>query len=459
MKQDKEYPATHSMSTAWYMVDDEGNIGIMDYEDDGPIPYGIEEYLSVNDLLFGYDDGVKDIVNFDLTDEQVKAFLKNPCNPSQYEWYGNCIVKIDTTKTERFLKLSAYKGKKNISCHCISKKMGVYLIDAWDCVKDYSKQVIEGVLKTMLDENIITEVYDFVEIDSFDDEEIEFKYDYPYYLYSQPYNQKLLQRRVFVPKNPVKITQIPKHFREKIHRIKGCFKDLETMQIAQRYQCKFYGWESSYIIDGVIYELITLEDGNKGYVKTDILAYPFKDYCPDAKQSSCNEYCLDRLYEINNKRIYNNNPTVLILCSYYSDFYEKINLLNSKACLIEYSEFVPCLYIPKNKDLNLKDYLDEISRRAKPYLEKMIEYMNPYVIVSDNDYFEVLKQTYGISNGEIEINNNIYPIYNIDDINEYKEEIIQLANQEYRGIYYPMVISQEEMQELEKENIAIKIKD
>ena len=113
----------------------------------------------------------------------------------------------------------------------------------------------------------------------------------------------------------------------------------------------------------------------------------------------------------------------------------------------------------KNKDLNLKDYLDEISRRAKPYLEKMIEYMNPYVIVSDNDYFEVLKQTYGISNGEIEINNNIYPIYNIDDINEYKEEIIQLANQEYRGIYYPMVISQEEMQELEKENIAIKIKD
>ncbi|MBO7277431.1 MAG: hypothetical protein J6U84_05660 [Bacteroidales bacterium] len=458
MKKDKEYPATHSMSTAWYMVDDEGNVGIMEYEDNGPVPYGLEECLFANDLLFGYDDGVKDFVNINLTDEQIKAFLKNPCSPFEFNWYGNCIVKIDTTKTERFLKLSAYKGKKNISCHCISKKMGVYLIDAWDCVKDYSKQVIEGVLKIMLDENIILEVYEFEDIDSFYDL-VEFKYDYPYYLYSQPYNPELLQRRVFVPKNPVKITQIPKHFREKIHRIKGCFKDLETMQIAQRYQCKFYGWESSYIIDGVIYELITLEDGNKGYVKTDILAYPFKDYCPDAKQSSCNEYCLDRLYEVNNKRIYNNNPTVLILCSYYSDFYEKINVLNSKACIIEYSEFVPCLYIPKNKDLKVKDYLDEISRRAKPYLEKMIEYMNPYVIVSDNDYFEVLKQTYGISNGEIEINNNIYPIYNIDDINEYKEEIIQLANQEYRGIYYPMVISQEEMQELEKENIAIKIKD
>ncbi len=459
MKQDKEYPATHSMSTAWYMVDDEGNIGIMEYEDNGPVPYGIEECLFVNDLLFCYDDGAKDIVKFELIDEQVNAFLKNPCNPYQYKWYDNCLIKIDTTKTERFLKLSSYKNKRNIpTCYCVSKNMGVYFIDPWYCVKDYDNQVIEGVLKTMLDENIILEVYDFVEIDSFYDL-VDFKYDYPYYLYSQPYNPELLQRRVFVPTNPVKISQIPKHFRERIHRIKGSFKDLETIQIAQHYPCNFAFDEPSYIIDGTIYQLTLLENGKKGYVKTNILAYPFKDYCPDAKQSSCNEYCLDRLYEINNKIIDTDKPTVLLICSYYNYFANKISFLSTQSCVIEYSEFVPCLYIPKNKDLKVKDYLDEISRRAKPYLEKMIEYMNPYVIVSDNDYFEVLKQTYGISNGEIEINNNIYPIYNIDDINEYKEEIIQLANQEYRGIYYPMVISQEEMQELEKENIAIKIKD
>ena len=43
MKIDKEYPATHSMSTAWYIVDDEGNIGIMDYNENGPVPWGIGE--------------------------------------------------------------------------------------------------------------------------------------------------------------------------------------------------------------------------------------------------------------------------------------------------------------------------------------------------------------------------------------------------------------------------------
>ena len=38
MKIDKEYPATHSMSTAWYCVDEEGNVGIVDIHDNGPIP-------------------------------------------------------------------------------------------------------------------------------------------------------------------------------------------------------------------------------------------------------------------------------------------------------------------------------------------------------------------------------------------------------------------------------------
>ena len=33
MKTNKEYPATHSMSTAWYCVDEDGNVGIFDIDD------------------------------------------------------------------------------------------------------------------------------------------------------------------------------------------------------------------------------------------------------------------------------------------------------------------------------------------------------------------------------------------------------------------------------------------
>ena len=52
MKTDREYPATHSMSTAWYIVDDEGNVGILDYNENGPVPHGIPEH-GISELVWG----------------------------------------------------------------------------------------------------------------------------------------------------------------------------------------------------------------------------------------------------------------------------------------------------------------------------------------------------------------------------------------------------------------------
>ena len=56
MLQDKEYPATHSMSTAWYVADEDGNVGIMDFNDNGPVPWKTEEEASVEELVFGYEE-------------------------------------------------------------------------------------------------------------------------------------------------------------------------------------------------------------------------------------------------------------------------------------------------------------------------------------------------------------------------------------------------------------------
>ena len=44
MKIDKEYPATHSMSTAWFCADMDGNVTIIDIADDGPVPVGTGGY-------------------------------------------------------------------------------------------------------------------------------------------------------------------------------------------------------------------------------------------------------------------------------------------------------------------------------------------------------------------------------------------------------------------------------
>lgn len=40
---DKEYPATHSMATAWFAIDLDGNVGILDFNENGPVPDGIPD--------------------------------------------------------------------------------------------------------------------------------------------------------------------------------------------------------------------------------------------------------------------------------------------------------------------------------------------------------------------------------------------------------------------------------
>ena len=58
MKTNKEYPATHSMSTAWYIVDEEGNVGIFDIDQNGPQPAALDkvplrtlDYAGMTDAL------------------------------------------------------------------------------------------------------------------------------------------------------------------------------------------------------------------------------------------------------------------------------------------------------------------------------------------------------------------------------------------------------------------------
>ena len=69
MKIDKEYPATHSMSTSWYCVDDNGNVAIIDFNENGPVPWCTPEE-SIESLSYGYcedEDTVRSLYESILT--------------------------------------------------------------------------------------------------------------------------------------------------------------------------------------------------------------------------------------------------------------------------------------------------------------------------------------------------------------------------------------------------------
>ena len=49
MKTTKEFPATHSMDTEWFIADAEGNIALFDFDDDRSVPAKIAD----NDDFWG----------------------------------------------------------------------------------------------------------------------------------------------------------------------------------------------------------------------------------------------------------------------------------------------------------------------------------------------------------------------------------------------------------------------
>ena len=90
MKTNKEYPATHSMSTAWYYADEEGNVAIIDFNANGPIP-----------LSVGKDEGLESII--------VEKFAESK--------HKNQIPKLNLTDTIFLKSKSSILSKRSVRFH------------------------------------------------------------------------------------------------------------------------------------------------------------------------------------------------------------------------------------------------------------------------------------------------------------------------------------------------------
>ena len=120
----QEYPATHSMSTAWYFVDEDDNVAIYDIHDNGPKPRGVEEELGIGELCF--DLPVKDIngiKTLNLTDEQVVAFFEGHwmkrIHKQQFWW--DVIVQIDVNRLNSLVGVGKWylpSGEATLCSNC-----------------------------------------------------------------------------------------------------------------------------------------------------------------------------------------------------------------------------------------------------------------------------------------------------------------------------------------------------
>jgi hypothetical protein len=273
MKQFEEYPATHSMSTAWYCVDEDGNVGIFDIDDNGPVPAGYSEDTCVNEVFWDdfstEDDGPFRTLN--LSEEQVLSMLEpyddnGEWKKDQFEW-GNVawldvIIKIDLSKLDVFIQASKLIKNPYHYPTCISKELGLFYVDLFS-----DKNVVE-----LLEKNHVVlakynaPYYETLFEDDEDDEKERIENNikkFPLFIYHQDFAVSHYPAiRVTNPKYPLRIEQLPKIIQKRIKKIPLRFKDCERIQLAELMPVESMS-SNRYVYNKRIWLKLASSDGGK----------------------------------------------------------------------------------------------------------------------------------------------------------------------------------------------------
>ena len=143
MKTNNEYPATHSMSTSWFGIDKDGNVALIDFNENGPVPSFLGEESSesvIGDVIPAKITDLKTYISF--TDQQAEHLIDAMTDAdanNQVEFTN--IVQINPLKTEQFISLYDKNSHKYTSKDfddkllCLSYKYGIYVLNFYNWKK------------------------------------------------------------------------------------------------------------------------------------------------------------------------------------------------------------------------------------------------------------------------------------------------------------------------------------
>ena len=474
MQTGKEYPATHSMSTAWYIVDEDGNVGIMDFNENGPVPWLADPETCVECLTLWYCDYEDDTyLGINLSDDQIDELIEDPHSPENYDFWGDdSIIQIDLNQEEIFLKLAEDK------CFeikiCISKSRGLYMIDEYECddSNDTAKEC--SVYDFLIDNKIITKVYhrkEFWMNEEWDEENKKVIYtknfsSAPYYLYHQPYWPEYLPKCLNTPKNPVKFEQLPPELQKLTLKIPVKFGENETFQIDRWHPCDTHGDNKYILFEGCEY---THHWSGDAY-RRDIFISPndFINYCSQKKRYECVE-CSSCCHTCSIGR-YTHEPTVIVVKNLFDtdiSFLLSSDIIHRHCIELPYLPKIP-MPIPVEthdksdskyktnisaaeiKERINRDLLKELFQKNYQWLEETILRFNPHVIILSDQIIDIIGSVFQIDQEQIGIGGQQFPLFLVSKVEGNHSEIERLAQQAYRGKNIPDRISREEMEQIKK---------
>ncbi|MDO4505633.1 MAG: hypothetical protein Q4B64_01655 [Spirochaetales bacterium] len=265
MKTNKEFPATHSMSTSWFVADEEGNIALFDFDDNGPVPNNIpsENYSTLMTAENDFGEKDNDFVEyFELTDEQIEELMSDSHSPEKadiedpYDYF----VQVDEENKKEFFEVF-YDDIQ----FCFSHKHGIYFMSPMS-VCGAPEFYVERAKRTFI--KTVTRVA-FMPIDSYiweDFVDSNSKWKLPFYCYKQPYSSYTdLAKRTNVPKYPFKESQISEKQRNKLIRVPLKFSECTGFQIAQYVICNWHGGYDDIELNKKEYTKFPKTEGGFGY--------------------------------------------------------------------------------------------------------------------------------------------------------------------------------------------------
>ena len=272
MKTDKEYPATHSMDTAWFVSDIDGNVAIFQFEEDGPGPIPFSD-MHTEDLIPMIGIKKSGVAVMPFSKEQIEELKRNlkPVH-SINDISRHCNILINPAKIDTFIKAGAEFDL------CYSEEEGFYHLY-------YIENKQSESIKKLIEDG---DVYGAQECDIeiyFSDERLDKSEHrlahFPFYVYEQGRFLNVAPERVVSPKYPFKVDQMPEEAKEYMFTLPIRFAEKEHLEPSEFIdsQCWLFRNHTKEV-NGVKYMQVALTDGGFGYVK--VLAY--SDNCEISKE-------------------------------------------------------------------------------------------------------------------------------------------------------------------------------
>ncbi|MCF0187144.1 MAG: hypothetical protein HUJ98_11720 [Bacteroidaceae bacterium] len=280
MKTNKEYPATHSMSTTWFGVDLDGNVAVLEFEDNGPIPCQpfIEDARSSDILCELMATNARErFSQLQYTASQVDEIIKKtvPASEEFLNWPELNIIQIDTQKVDEFMQCmqKVFLDDHNYeysNIYTLDKENGIYVLS--------DLYVDDEIVEQMVGDGIILRAYSPRTTLSVDchTQKVTFENDienFPFYVFIQEYwgvgySSSNYHFRASIPKFPLKLEQMPEESQRKAIHIPLRFEECKKFAIDEFCKCYRYFQGEMVTVDGETgYELIRLTNGKMGCVK------------------------------------------------------------------------------------------------------------------------------------------------------------------------------------------------